>query len=143
MSTFTTRQLDLRRVPWLSGASTVGEVRHALAESGIERAYDTVLTILRILREKGHVGQEPAGRADRFRAFLARDAASRTATRRPPPAARSTGFFDPSAQALLTHLMRSEGLDRAALERLPGCEPRRFSNLLRKHDLKLWRRNDD
>lgn len=87
MSTFTTRERDLMRVLWLSGASTEGEVCHALAESGIELPYNTVLTILRILQQRGHVGHELEGRAHRFRALVARDAASR-----PPSADCSKGY---------------------------------------------------
>ena len=100
-------------VLWLRGASTVGEVREALANDGIELAYNTVLTLLRILQEKGHVAHSAEGRAHRFRPLVARDAASRTAVRR-----LLDGLFDRSPEALLTHLVRDEGLDRAALERL-------------------------
>lgn len=113
MPTFTTRELDIMSVLWRSGSATVGEVRDALADAGIELAYNTVLTILRILQEKGHVGHAVEGRAHRFRALVARDAASRTAVRR-----LLDGLFDQSPEALLTHLVRGEGLDRAALERL-------------------------
>ncbi|MCC7051885.1 MAG: BlaI/MecI/CopY family transcriptional regulator [Gemmatimonadaceae bacterium] len=113
MPTFTSRELDIMTVLWQRGASTAAEVRDALAAEGIELAYNTVLTILRILQEKGHVGHEAEGRAHRFRSLVARDAASRTAVRR-----LLDGLFDRSPEALLTHLVRDEGLDRAALERL-------------------------
>lgn len=113
MPTFTTRELDIMSVLWDRGASTVGEVRDALAASGTDLAYNTVLTILRILQDKGHLAHEVEGRAHRFRALVARDAAGRTAVRR-----LLDGLFDRSPEALLTHLVRDEGLDRAALMRL-------------------------
>lgn len=113
MPTFTARELDLMNVLWTRGASTTGEVRDALAAAGTELAYNTVLTILRILQEKGHVSHAAEGRTHRFRALVGRDTASKSAVQR-----LLAGLFDQSPEALLTHLVRDEGLDRAALERL-------------------------
>jgi BlaI family transcriptional regulator, penicillinase repressor len=113
MPTFTARELDIMRVLWERGASTAGEVREALRTRGIHVAYNTALTILRILHEKGHVEPAIEGRAHRFRALVGRDSASRTAVRR-----LLDGLFDRSPEALLTHLVRDEALDRAALLRL-------------------------
>jgi predicted transcriptional regulator len=113
MPTFTARELDIMTVLWQRGASTVGEVRDALAAAGTALAYNTVLTMLRILQEKGHVGHETEGRAHRFHSLVARDTASRSALTR-----LLDGLFDRSPEALLVHLVRDERLDRAALERL-------------------------
>ena len=60
--TFTDRELDVMGVLWERGPSTVTEVREGLAD---ELAYTTVLTVLRVLEEKGHVGHEEEGRAPR------------------------------------------------------------------------------
>lgn len=113
MSNFTSRELDIMTVLWRHGTATVGEVREALAADGIDLAYNTVLSMLRILQEKGFVAHEAEGRAHRFRPLIARDAASRTALRK-----LLDGLFDRSPEALLVHLVRDERLDRAALERL-------------------------
>ncbi len=113
MPTFTARELDIMRVLWRLGASTAAEVRETLASEGTELAYNTVLTMLRILQEKGHVAHEVEGRAHRFRALVAQSTAGRTAVRR-----LLDGLFDRSPESLLVHLVRNEGLDRAALERL-------------------------
>jgi len=43
-----------------------------------ELAYTTVLTVLRNLEAKGYVGHDEEGRAHRFRALVAREAARRT-----------------------------------------------------------------
>ena len=59
---FTDRELDIMAVLWEHGPSTVADVR---ARIPIELAYTTVLTILRTLEEKGHVGHESEGRAER------------------------------------------------------------------------------
>lgn len=113
MPTFTARELDIMSALWRRRAATVGQVREALAEDGIELAYNTVLTMLRILQDKGFVAHEQEGRAHLFRPLVEREAAGRSALRR-----LLDGLFDRSPEALFTHLVRDEGLDRAALERL-------------------------
>ncbi len=114
MPTFTERELDVMTVLWQRGDATAAEVREALAaEQGLDLAYNTVLTILRILQDKGHVAHAVEGRAHRFRPLVQRDDASRSALRR-----LVDGLFDRSPELLLTHLVRDERLDRATLERL-------------------------
>lgn len=113
MPTFTDRELDVMSVLWARGSATAAEVREALAEAGVELAYNTVLTVLRILQDKGHIGYEVEGRAHRYLPLVQRDEASRSAVRR-----LLDGLFDRSPELLLTHLVRDESLDRASLERL-------------------------
>ncbi len=113
MPTFTARELDIMTALWQRGDATAAEVRDALAADGIDLAYNTVLTILRILQDKGFVAHRVEGRAHRFRPLVAREAASKSAVKR-----LLDGLFDRSPEALMTHLVRDEGLDRAALERL-------------------------
>jgi len=48
----TERELEVMHVFWKRGELTVGEVRDALAESGLDRAYTTVATLVRILADK-------------------------------------------------------------------------------------------
>ena len=71
MVQFTDRELDVMTVLWERGPSTVAEVQAALAD---RLAYTTVLTILRLLEEKGHVGHAEEGRAHRFHPLVERDA---------------------------------------------------------------------
>jgi len=60
-------------VLWDRGAATVAQVRDQLAD---DLAYTTVLTVLRTLEAKGHVGHEPEGRAHLyFPRTVRRDAA--------------------------------------------------------------------
>lgn len=113
MPTFTARELDIMTALWRVGPATVGQVRDTLAADGIDLAYNTVLTMLRILQEKGHVAHEAEGRAHVYRSLVARDDAGRTAITR-----LLDGLFDRSPEALLVHLVRDERLDRAALQRL-------------------------
>lgn len=114
MPSFTERELDVMTVLWQRGTATAAEVREVLAsEHDLDLAYNTVLTILRILQDKGHVAHAVEGRAHRFRPLVRREDASRSALRR-----LVDGLFDRSPELLLTHMVRDERLDRATLERL-------------------------
>ena len=53
---------------WREGAATVGEVRDALAASGHDVAYTTILTILVRLHEKALVTRSKEGRQHRYAA---------------------------------------------------------------------------
>jgi predicted transcriptional regulator len=53
----TERELEVMHVFWERGARTVAEVRDALAEAGLDRAYTTVATLVRILADKGFLDQ--------------------------------------------------------------------------------------
>ena len=113
MPVFAERELDIMAVLWSRGNATVTEVRDVLAADGVELAYTTVQTILRILQDKGHVGYTVEGRAHRYRPLVKRRDASRTAVHR-----LLDTLFDRSPERLMVHLMREEPLDRATLERL-------------------------
>ncbi|MDR3639288.1 MAG: BlaI/MecI/CopY family transcriptional regulator, partial [Isosphaeraceae bacterium] len=55
----TERELQVMHAFWGRGeeATTVGEVRDQLARSGLDLAYTTVATLVRILTEKGFLAQ--------------------------------------------------------------------------------------
>ena len=76
MQRLTPREVELMTVLWERGPSTVTEVRDALGDGS---AYTTILTILRLLEEKGHVAREAEGRAHRYGALINRDEASSSA----------------------------------------------------------------
>ena len=76
MMPFTDRELDVMAVLWDRGAATVTQVRDLLAD---DLAYTTVLTVLRTLEAKGHVGHEVEGRAHLyFPRMVRREAARQT-----------------------------------------------------------------
>lgn len=111
---FTDRELDVMTVLWTHGPSTVGEVRGALArDAGAELAYTTVLTVLRTLEAKGHAGHAEEGRAHRYHALVAREAAGRSALRR-----LLGTVFGGSPEVLLTHLVGERGVGEAELRRM-------------------------
>lgn len=113
---FTDRELDLMAVLWERGPSTVAEVREQLDD---ELAYTTVLTILRTLEQKGHVGHEEEGKAHRYFARVDREAAGESALRH-----MVAKLFAGSPSLLLTQLV-SGG-------KLPPAEIKRMRKLLKK-----------
>ena len=110
---FTERELDLMAVLWDLGPSTAAEVREALADQSVELAYNTVLTLLRILEDKGHVDHEEEGRAHRFRAAVDRKEAGASALTR-----TLDRMFGGSAEALVAQLVQQRRLSKKDLKRL-------------------------
>lgn len=110
---FTDRELDIMAVLWDLGPSTAAGVRGALAEQGVDLAYNTVLTLLRILQDKGHVDHREEGRTHRFRAAVKRKEAGASALK------RTLGrMFGDSAEALLTELVQDPRLSKKDLKKL-------------------------
>lgn len=107
---FTERELDVMAVLWERGPSTAAEVREQLTD---ELAYNTVLSMLRILEEKGHVGHTEEGRAHRYFPLVEREEAGSSAIDR-----LVEKVFGGSAELMLTHLMRERKLDNAEMLRL-------------------------
>ena len=110
---FTDRELDLMAVLWDLGPSTAAEVRQALADRGVDLAYNTVLTLLRILEDKGHVDHEEEGRAHRFRAVVKREEAKASALTR-----TLDRMFGGSAEALVVELVQRPAVSKKDLKRL-------------------------
>ena len=110
---FTERELDIMTVLWDLGPSTSAEVRDALANRDVDLAYNTVLTLLRILEDKGHIDHKEEGRAHRFRAVVKKKEAGASALTR-----TLDRMFDGSAEALVAQLVQQRGLSRDDLRRL-------------------------
>jgi BlaI family penicillinase repressor len=53
----TERELEVMRVFWNRGEQTPTEVRDELARTGLDRAYTTIATLVRILTDKGFLEQ--------------------------------------------------------------------------------------
>ena len=107
---FTDRELDIMAVLWEHGPSTVADVRGRIRD---DLAYTTVLTILRTLEEKGHVGHESEGRAYRFHPRVARGEARMSALDRV-----RRKLFAGSTETLLTHLVSDGALSDEQLQRI-------------------------
>lgn len=92
------------RVLWARGRGTVGEVVGELPPP--KPAYNTVLTMLRILEQKGHVRHKKDGRAFTYMPLVGHEQARRRAVSH-----LLNRFFDDSAELLVLDLL---GHDRAA-----------------------------
>ncbi len=111
MPRFTDRELDVMAVLWELGEATVADVQARLSD---ELAYTTVLTVLRTLEEKGHVGhREGEGRAYRYRPLVEREEASASALAR-----LLDRVFRGSPELLLTQLVSERELSDEELERM-------------------------
>jgi predicted transcriptional regulator len=110
-ATLTDGELRVMEVLWRLGRATVAEVTEAMPPP--PAAYNTVLTTLRILESKGHVGHEEAGRAFVYRPLIARDAAAQSAVK-----AVVSKFFGDSTSALALRLIESERPSQDELARL-------------------------
>jgi predicted transcriptional regulator len=119
---FTDRELDIMNVLWKLGGGTATEVQGQLTDP---LAYNTVLTMLRILEEKGYVRHEEQGRAFRYIPRVARKTAKASAVKR-----LVKRLFDGEARQLATELVANRSLSdddlralRALLdERLNGSD---------------------
>jgi predicted transcriptional regulator len=62
----TERELEVMHVFWKHGEATAAEVRDRLATAGLDRAYTTIATLVRILHDKGFLRQTNAERPFRY-----------------------------------------------------------------------------
>jgi BlaI family penicillinase repressor len=121
---FSDRELDVMTVLWDAGPSTAAEVREQLVEADVDLAYNTVLSVLRVLEEKGHVTHLVEGKAHRYRALVSRGRAGQRAVTR-----MLDTVFGGSAELLLTHLVRDRRVDAAELKRLRRLLDDRLKNV--------------
>ena len=115
---FTNRELDVMNVLWEVGPSTVAEVKAALSDP---LAYTTVLTVLRVLEEKGFVQHEEEGRAHRYSPLVQRDQAGVSALKK-----LTSTLFGGSPELLLTHLVEGAELSEAEIARMRDLLERRL-----------------
>ena len=112
--TLTEAELPIMEVLWNKGEATVGDVVEGLSKDK-PVAYNTVLTLMRILERKGYVRHTKDGRAFVYQPVVDRGEASRTAVRQ-----LVNRFFNDSPELLVLNLLRDEGIDEKELERLRG-----------------------
>lgn len=100
------------RVLWDNGESTVNGVVDAL-RTRPKPAYNSVLTLLRILEKKGYVTHRKDGRAFIFLPVIGRADASRSALK-----TLVNRFFEGSPRLLILNLLEDEQLAPEALKQL-------------------------
>jgi predicted transcriptional regulator len=107
---FTDRELDLMSVLWKLGSGTVNEVRDHLRN---EPGYTSVLKMLQILEEKGHVRHELEGRAYRYIPTVGSEAAGRSALGK-----IVDKIFHGSAELALARLVEERPISGEELKRM-------------------------
>jgi predicted transcriptional regulator len=110
----TEAELRLMDVLWEKGSATVGEISEALPKKP-DLAYNTVLTTMRILEDKGYVQHRKPkeGRAFIYEPVVSREVASRSAIRH-----LLGRFFKNSAEALVLNLLEDEDLSESERKRI-------------------------
>ncbi|MBI3409497.1 MAG: BlaI/MecI/CopY family transcriptional regulator [Planctomycetes bacterium] len=108
MPTPTTREMEILKVLWEHGPSSVRTVFRRL-DVDRDLAYNTVQTLLRIMEEKGLVSHHVEGRTFVYTPCFSRDdSASRFLDR----------VFDGAAGELVQSLLRAEKIAPAELDRM-------------------------
>lgn len=104
----------LMDILWTLESGTVAEIADALPKN-LDLAYNTVLTMMRILEDKGYVRHTKSkeGRAFIYRPIVSREQASRSALHH-----LLGRFFGNSAEALVLNLIESETLSEEERERI-------------------------
>jgi BlaI family penicillinase repressor len=110
----TEAELRLMDVIWDKGSATVSEVADALPKD-VGLAYNTVLTTLRILEDKGYLSHT---KRDDARAFVYRAVVGRNEARRSAVRYLVSRFFRNSPELLVLNLLEDEELDAKELSRI-------------------------
>jgi predicted transcriptional regulator len=113
-SSLTEAEIRLMDVVWDKGSATVADVAEALPKE-LGLAYNTVLTTMRILEDKGYLEHtKPAeGRAFVYRPVVGREEASRNAVRH-----LISKFFRNSPELLVLNVLNDEELSETELQRI-------------------------
>jgi predicted transcriptional regulator len=110
--TLTEAELRVMNVLWQKGACSVQQVLDGLPQE-LDLAYNSVLTTVRVLENKGYVAHTKDGRAHIYQPVVAREEASRSAVRQVV-----SRFFGNSHRSLLLNLLEEQNLDPEDLNRL-------------------------
>jgi len=107
-------ELRMMDVLWDKGSATVADVCEALPKD-LDLAYNTVLTTLRILEDKGYLEhvKSKEGRAFIYRPLIGRNEAGRNAVRY-----LVSRFFRNSPELLVVNLLKDEELSDKELQRI-------------------------
>ena len=110
--TLTEAEIKLMDVIWRKGQASVSDVLEGLPSEDAP-AYNTVLTILRILEDKQYLRHTKNGRAHIYHPLISREQAQSTAVRHVV-----SRFFNNSPELLMVNLLNDEKLSPDELTRL-------------------------
>jgi len=111
-ATLTEAELRIMQVLWDKQSATVQQVLEALPREK-PLAYNSVLTIIRILEKKGCVRHVKEGRAHIYRAVLKQEEAKRFEIQH-----LLGRFFKNSRELLVLNILEDQGIDAQELKRL-------------------------
>jgi BlaI family transcriptional regulator, penicillinase repressor len=110
--TLTEAELRVMNVLWEKGQASVQQVLDGMPEK-LNLAYNSVLTTIRVLENKGYLGHKKDGRAHIYEPLIARAEASRSEVRH-----LVSRFFANSHESLLLNLLEEQNFDADELKRL-------------------------
>lgn len=111
-ATLTEAELRIMQVLWEKGPATVQQVLEALPREK-PLAYNSVLTIIRILEKKGYVRHVKDKRAHVYTARVDRKDATRSEVRR-----LVSRFFGDSHELLVLNILEEQSIDAEELARV-------------------------
>ena len=111
-ATLTEAELRIMEVLWQKRSGTVQQVLETLPGRP-PLAYNSVLTIIRILEKKGYVEHVKDGRAHVYAPLVGREDARRSEVRH-----LVNRFFKNSHEQLVLNILEERGVDRQELDRL-------------------------
>jgi predicted transcriptional regulator len=109
--TLTEVELELMDVLWDRGQATVSEIVEALPEERL--AYSSVLTMMRILEQKGYVEHDKEGRAFIYRPLVDRQQAQKSVI-----GYLLKRFFNNSPELLVVNLLEHDDVGPDEVNRL-------------------------
>jgi predicted transcriptional regulator len=110
--TLTEAELRLMDVLWLKGSATVQQVLDELPQKPA-LAYNSILTTIRILENKGYVKHVKDGRAHVYIPLVERREATRSEIRH-----LVSRFFKDSHELLVLNILEDQGVEAEELKRL-------------------------
>lgn len=105
----TPRELEILKVLWEQGPSSVRGVHQQMITDEPELAFNTVQTMLRLMEGKGLVDHVEDGRSFVYTARFSRDDTAKRFLER---------VFDGVASQLVLSLLRAQGVSNAELDRM-------------------------
>ena len=109
LPTPTARELEILKILWEEGVSSVRAVHRRLTDRNPDLAYNTVQTFLRIMEEKELVGHHVEGRTFIYSPRYSRDENTARFLDR---------VFDGAASQLVSSLLRSERVSKLELDKM-------------------------
>lgn len=111
-ATLTEAELRIMNVLWLKGSGTVQQVLDTMPKRPA-LAYNSVLTTMRVLEDKGYVKHVKDGRAHIYMPLIGKKEATRFEISH-----LVNRFFKNSHEALVLNILEDEGIDSEEIKRL-------------------------